>query len=535
MKQRMSYWGYCLLIAVVYGLTYAAIRGISLGTASAFNWIPVAALRLSCLLLMPIRYWPALVVGEAIPLGYANYLCLDQQGAAWVWVNSIPRVLEAMPFVWLLRKRYPDIRESIINRTAHLLACIAMVSIASALFGWLSYGLMKQLPPDEHRLSFGEFSGQIFLGGYLSMISFTPLALWIVPVIKHAMADKMRARDKGMGFVKSLRWLGPSVLLAIDGLMVLVSRHGGEMGRQWAVLGILATLIPVAASYGWAGTAIVGAAANVAVVSIMPAYNDAMTLVAQGFLGLFMTMLLLFAARSSMAFQYAQGERKAIEQARRSYMMTERMRVNSVCHLSDALDNTRMETTRLMHSARAHMPTKMLAEHFHRLESLHQECECILMGMSPYDWWDFGDREGLIISALHAEGIGCDVLAMPRNARLLQLSTDMCITIHRLGCEALLHALDRAPSNRISLAFAVKKQRDGYHIEMIVECTGLPMILGEEAYERLMVRIGAFGLSERGLRERAQLYDGDVQCTQVSKYEARVVVRLIDKPRHMVA
>lgn len=531
MYQRTFYLGRCLLIALLYGVAYVFIRDASMRSISSFNWVLVAALRMSCLLLIPMRYWPALVMGEAIPLGYANYLCLDAFGWPWVWAASVPPMLQVMPVVALTRLRVPDIQSRIAQKMTYLLACMFAAAVITTLTAWLDYRLEAHLPAGERPLSFIELAGQAFAGYYLAMLSFTPLALWAAQVIKCAMGDRALAKREWINFIKRRRYLVPSVLLIVDGLMVLLALHSDDMERQLVTFGILATLIPVAASYGWPGIALMGAAANIALVSIMPVYNDTVTLLAQGFMVLFMTTLFLFAAQSSKAIELVRDE--FVQQTRRGYLMTERVRLKSACHLSDALDDARRETTRLMHSARTHMPAKALVEHYHRLDILHQECSRILMGLSPHDWWDFGDRDGLIISALRSEGIGCDVLAMPRNAHLLQLSTDMCITIHRLGCEMVLHVLERAPSNRISLALGIHKQGNGYHIEMVVESTGLPFILGEEADERLMVSIGAFGLSEQGLRERAQLYEGDVAMTQVSRHEARAVLRMIDRPDRM--
>lgn len=190
MNQRASFLMRFLLIAAGYCATYAVTRGISLVAKSGFNWRPEAGLRFSVLLLLPMRYWPALVFGEAVALFGANYyMCWDEQGPIWVIVNSLPRALEVMPFVWLLRRWVPDIRDGFVQWIPRLLMCSAAAAAGPTLFGWLSYNLMRQLPPGEAILSFGSYFGQMFMGHYLAILSFTPLVLWGAQYVRHAISQ----------------------------------------------------------------------------------------------------------------------------------------------------------------------------------------------------------------------------------------------------------------------------------------------------------------------------------------------------------
>lgn len=537
MSRRLLHVAYYVLVAICYGVAYAALRESSLinKLASVFNWLPEGALRFGCLLLMPFRYWPSLFFGEAMALGFSNYFrCLDEQGLTWVLVNSLPRALEVMPVVWLLRKLVPDIKDVFIRKTPQLLTCIASASALSALFGWLSYSLMRPLPPGEYRLSFGAYFGQVFMGYYLAMLSFIPLVLWLAQRVRHAQADKRQARRDFVRFARSYRWLGPAALVVVNGLMLLLGIYGGRAGQPWAVVGILATLMPVTWSYGWSATAVVGAAANIVVVSIMPTYNDVSTLSVQVVLMMFLTTLLMFAAKTSEAAHFKEEEKEALRHARRTYLLTEHQRLTSATHMEDVLDEARLATTRLIQCARPFLPAPMLAEHHRQFQSLHDRYQRLLLGLSPCDWWELGNPDGLLVSALRAEGIGFDVLNMPKYAHLLPLSTEMNIAIKQLTCEAALHLLDCAPNDRMSLDIGIKKHDDCIAINIVLETTGLPTGLTDESYERLMVGMGALGLNEQGLRERVRLYGGDVNVTCPSEDETRVAIQLIERPWQMI-
>lgn len=536
MNPRTLYAARLLFIAGVYGSLYFVTRGFSLDTSGYnFNWAPEAALRFGCLFFLPVRYWSALVLGEAVALGYANYQCLDELGILWVSVNSLPRAVEVMPVVWLLRRYIPDMGDAFVRRTPLLLACFAGAATGPTLFGWLSYSLMRQLPTGEQRLSFVAYSGQLFMGHYLALLSFMPLMLWAANRVKQVRADKKQASDEFIRFAQGYRWLVPVALVGINGLMLLLGRYGGDSGQRWAIVGIFATLLPITWSYGWPGTAMVGAMANIAVVSIMPAYDDINTLSAQMLMLMFLSALLMFAAKTSTAEQHREEERLAIRNTRRAYMLTERQRLASANHMDDVLDEARLATTRLIQCARPFLPASVVAEHHRQFEALHERYQRLLLGLSPCDWWELGNPDGPIVSALRGERIGCDVLNMPVRAHLLPLSVEIGVAIKQLTCEATLHLLDCAPRDRISMDITAIAHDDGHDIHITLETTGYPLALTADTYERLMVGMGALGLNEQGLRGRAQLYSGHVEVTRLADGEARVMVKLVDKPKQMIA
>jgi hypothetical protein len=82
-------------VVIAYVLGYELLRSFTVS-----HWILTAGLRLSCLLLTPYRYWPALAVGELLPLAYLGYDCYDQFGLAWSIAAAIPPVVLGMPIVW---------------------------------------------------------------------------------------------------------------------------------------------------------------------------------------------------------------------------------------------------------------------------------------------------------------------------------------------------------------------------------------------------------------------------------------------------
>jgi hypothetical protein len=90
------------LIHVVlgYALAYLPLRAFS-----DDHWPIIAGFRMACLLLVPYRYWTALVLGETAAMIQSNMRCLEEFGLTWVVMMSIPRIVLAMLIMWWFRSR----------------------------------------------------------------------------------------------------------------------------------------------------------------------------------------------------------------------------------------------------------------------------------------------------------------------------------------------------------------------------------------------------------------------------------------------
>ena len=127
-RLRGNFWFTQVAVVVAYAVAYILLRPLS-----DAHFPIIAGLRLGCLLLVPYRFWPALVVGELLPLAYFNFLCLAQFGPLAVLLETMPPIALAMPIVWLCKSRlalFPNKR--LINVKA-LLICGLLVSLVWAL------------------------------------------------------------------------------------------------------------------------------------------------------------------------------------------------------------------------------------------------------------------------------------------------------------------------------------------------------------------------------------------------------------------
>lgn len=164
-------WLTQIAVAAAYALAYLAMRPFS-----DAQWTLTSGLRVACLLLMPYRFWPALVVGEIFPLAWWNYKKGMDLGWIWLMVASMPPVALGMPIAWWCRKRlalFPSRR--LVNMGA-LLQCLLWLSTIWAVTSQLLY-MTARLSPSEEAVAPNVGTIMYFLGNYLGMITILPWAL----------------------------------------------------------------------------------------------------------------------------------------------------------------------------------------------------------------------------------------------------------------------------------------------------------------------------------------------------------------------
>ena len=120
---RWSVWLRHGAVALCYALGYALLRQVSWS-----HWLLFTGYRLSVLLLVPYRYWPALVVGEMGPLTYVSLSCLESFGWVWSSLMLVPPIAVAMPVVKACRDRLNMIPARGPVRMGTVLVCTLVVS-----------------------------------------------------------------------------------------------------------------------------------------------------------------------------------------------------------------------------------------------------------------------------------------------------------------------------------------------------------------------------------------------------------------------
>ncbi|UPG85324.1 MASE1 domain-containing protein [Luteibacter aegosomatis] len=290
-----SIWGPHLAVAAAYAACYEVVRYFSFT-----HWMITAGLRLGCLLLVQRRFWPALVLGEFLPIAEKIFLGGAPFGAAWASIATIPPILLCAPVFALLHKHMPLIREDgranmVMILTAALVCAGATTGIGSMALSVIVMPDGSTPPPVSMRIVLAWL-----LGNYLG-------ALTIVPTVL-ALRERIMRIDGPLTWAHV--WHSPLLreILCVEGpiliaLLAAVHFVGGNT-TPYMRMAMVIPVVLLAVRHGWHGAAIGGMLASVALAGSAIATRDPSMIPAQ--------VTLAFAISTSLLLGLRVKERRAV-------------------------------------------------------------------------------------------------------------------------------------------------------------------------------------------------------------------------------
>ncbi|WP_130618036.1 MASE1 domain-containing protein [Dyella amyloliquefaciens] len=510
-------WGRHLAIVVAYACAYALLRGVSVS-----HWNLTAGLRIACLLLLPYRYWPALIVGELIPVGEHAWYCRDDFGWRWAALAATPPILPlSLAVAWARRQARLMLGAREINVAMLLGVIFAGAALTAA--GDAATLAAVRLPPDGTTLS---VTKQIvfgyFLGNYLGAIAIAPSAIAIYLAFPRA-GQPLRSASRWYGLLARDCLIG--VLLPLFVLVGLVLSSQGDNMQVFRI----AMFLPVAwltSRYGWQGAAIGGTLAGFAVTMTSTMVRDPGVIQAQALIAFAVTTLLLLGSRiAHQAHNAASNQLDTLRgfQLAQQGLYLEELRMRQA---ADALEHIgqsiRENHNRLLDRLRHVLPANEEHIYSRHVVLAQHEMHRLANALHPRGWRERGVpatlREGPFAQAIHLAGATyqCDL----SGRGLSQLAPDVHLTLYRLACEVLVYVLSRTPMQHVHLQL-----RGGYtggRRWVVMRVTGEPVTEdadrrsepfpreGEASWKQAMTLLGASGLGMGAIRDRAHIYGGDV-------------------------
>jgi glucose-6-phosphate-specific signal transduction histidine kinase len=294
---QWSRWGQHFAIAAAYAACYELTLHFSFP-----QWLQTAGLRLACLLLLPTRYWPALVLGEGLPLLENAIFCEPEFGAPWAFMQAVPMVVLWMALLKPIRRRWSIHDTNGDPRMGLILSAALGASIITALSTTVRLMLALQHAPGKWpEIAPADYFFAYLLGAYLGALTLTPMLL--------ALHERFRAlRDEPLTF--AIIWRSPLfrdtvwwVLPALAGLAWLAMATQNDGFRLVARLALPWPVLGLAWRHGWHGTAAGGMATSIALALTAQGLLDPATIRIQAFLALSLSIALWAGARASRASQ----------------------------------------------------------------------------------------------------------------------------------------------------------------------------------------------------------------------------------------
>lgn len=511
-------------VVFAYALSYALLREVTFS-----HWTPLAGLRFAVLLFVPYRYWPALVLGEFLPLAYRGIDCASTYGWLWASTFMVPPIALVMPVIRWFRERrrlFPCTGQTSINM---FLFGTLTVSLICAAVNIATFSLMRGPLADAYPYKVQTVAGWYFLGNYIGILTIVPLVLLVREEWHRFGRSRLWARLSGSPLVLD------AVCLLLPALALLVWLASG-LASQASQEARIAMFLPVAwlaLRHGWRGAAVGGTAASIAVMLTMPAVHDSDTLHALVFVAFTVTTMMMLGGR--IAFLHDRDERGRAE-ARLAFALAQRnvhLGEIQLQQISNALEqmsgSIQASYTQMFARLRTLLPGTD-ERTYHRQAALTQhQMYRLADSLYPTALRERGLsaalREGSMPRALDEAGMAywCDI----RTDALDKLSSSVQTTLYRLSSEAVSVVCAQRNVSRIHIRVRVGVLAGRRCVALQVDGYADFDRLSRIRWGNLETLIASSGMGIAAIKDRAGVFGGKARLKILSG-RSRVSIMLFD-------
>jgi glucose-6-phosphate-specific signal transduction histidine kinase len=500
-----SAWLRHVAVAIAYALAYTAAHHLSFS-----HWAVFAGVRLSALLFVPYRYWPALAVGEGAALVGNAVDCASVYGWWWGATYMVPPMLFAMPVVRWCRDRRRLFPTSSTTNMNVLLLTIFLVALIGTAVNMGTYSLMRGVEVEDFKVKGLVVAGWYFVGNYMAMLALVPLVLLVREALLTSDGGRLWARlSESRLFLDTVCLLLPALAL----LVWLASSAAGEASQEARV----AMFLPVAwlsLRHGWRGAAVGGTVASIAVVLSMPAVEDSDTLHAQVFVAFTTTTMLMLGGRIAALHE---RETRGLIDARVAFAVAQRnlslgeLQLRQTSHALEQMSGlVQASYTQLLGRLRCLLPGTDERTYYRQAALTQHQMYRLADSLFPLAWRERGLhsalREGAMPRALDEAGIAywCSI----RGADVEGLSSNLRIALYRLACEAVTLACSKRDISRINLQLRCGSFGGRRWAVLCVDTEVDYAQLGKVRWDELSPAFGSSGLGLGAIKDRATIFGG---------------------------
>lgn len=517
---RANFWLGHVAVALAYALAYFLLRQVTIT-----HWVPISGLRFSVLLLVPYRYWPALVVGEFIPLAYTGITCAGEFGWPWALSLMAPPVVFAMPVVRWCRERRRLFPAGLAPDINVLLLGLSATALIWAALSFLVL-LLVQGPPG---VAYREAAGWYVIGFYLGSLTLVPLVLLVREELLTHGVRRLWAR------LSQSRLAMETVCLLLPTLTLLVWLALGPAGAasEEARIAMFLPVTWLALRYGWRGAAVGGTAASIAVMLAMPHRYDPATLHAEVFVAFAITTMLMLGGR--IAVLHTRGEREKADAqltlalAQRNLHMGE-LQLRQTAHALEQMSGAiQASYTQLLGRLRCLLPGADERSYYRQAAVTQHQIYRLADSLYPLAWRERGLpaalREGSVPRALDEAGVAywCDI----DGPRLDGLSSSIHLALYRLANEAIAVICAGRNLNRIQVRLRGGSFGRRRWVLLRVEASVDYERLSRVRWDGLEAALNPSGLGLGAIKDRAAVFGGKVRMYSVAG-GSRISILLFD-------
>lgn len=499
-------WVRHVAVAVAYGVAVVLFRGVSVT-----QWMILAGLRLSVLLLTPYRYWPALVAGESAYFIYMGYVCSATWGGVWGVMCAVPAIVYVAPVVYWIRRQWPPLGKNAI-KMGRLLSCALLASVIVTIDD-VGLVLVTKHLPTGYVVDYAKLASNYLIGNYLGILTVTPTLLLIYQL------GIRKSWRKWLAGASNSRLLFETTFLAVPSLLFLIwiglHAHPHAETREMAQVAMFLPVVWLALRHGWQGAALGGTAASCAVMVLMPELRDPITIQAEAVISFAISTMLLMGARIAVLDGRAVQERinmstalalaqrniyvgemqlrmtsQALEQLREVVQSGYSMMMGRLRHLQPAVDDRGYRRYALTADAQI----QRLADNLYPISLREKGLPSAL-------------RAGSLAQILEEAGLpySCDL-----QGALSRLSLTLRMTIYRIVMEAVADACLKKNISAVEVRIRSGEARGRLGVMVSVRFRVNAIDIEHIHWEELIPEIvrATSGLGLRSVKDRAAIFEG---------------------------
>jgi glucose-6-phosphate-specific signal transduction histidine kinase len=497
-------------VVVAYAVGFSLLKEISTS-----HWNMIAGLRLLCLLVVPYRYWPAMIIGETIPLIGLGWAYHDRFGTLWALSVTVSPMLVTAPVIAWCRRRVPVWADGRVNITA-IMTCILAGSTVSALVNSASFATMTFRASEKpHPLTVHTVL-EYFLGSYLGALTLVPpVFAWLSWSGRQVVGVPSIKRE---ALIDCLKGVVPSLLL-------LIWLASTQLGDEVVAVARMAMFLPVAwltLRLGWQGAAIGGLLASIAVELTMTVERDPAVMQAQALISFAVSSLIMLGARLAPKSVGDQDGRLESNESLRGFLLAqqglyqEELRLRHVAESLDRLGQSMRDGQhRMMERLRPVLPASMEQTYARHLDLTQLEMQRLADALHPRAWREHGlaatFESGPLSKA--ASLVGAAYSCTLTGSGLNLLAPDVHMMLYRQACEVLVYMLAREPMKRVRVHIRGGCSHGRRWVVLRMSAVrSSPALRGRPVPEwrQLVSLLGTNGQGMATVRERALIYGGVV-------------------------
>lgn len=531
-RTRGGTWLRHIAVATLYCIVVSVFRHLSIS-----NWLILSGVHLSVLLLTRYRYWPALMIGEAVSLAQLSLLCADQMGVLWALINVVPSTLLIAPIVYWVRERGRlYVTPHGVNMSAVLLASL-LVSFVRTLNS-LSLTLLMKTPAGYPQIHYGELASRWMLGNYLGALTIVPLILFLHQEVAHSSWNDIRRK------IAQSRLLLDSgcVLLPLLGVLAWFGFHAeaDSQIRQVIQICMFLPVVWLALRHGWQGAAIGGTGASLTVIALMPHRYDVNTLQAEVVIAFITSTMLLMGARIALLDRSVTNERNRMRSALALAQRNAQLGETQLRTTSQTLEQIGLAVHSVCTVMSSRQGAVQPAFDVRSYQGIALNAKDQLFGLAdslyPVAWQEKGLvsalREGQIPRTLDNAGLRywCDV-----RGPLTALSPALQLAIYRLVCDVIADICSLKRTTAFGVHLRCGAQQGRFWVVLRLVCHTDQASIADIRWDRLFPNILPAG-SGRGfqfIQDCAATFEGKARERSLPKGHL-VSVMLLDPEKPSV-